>query len=120
MSLTPQLVSLAQSSAGAPMVGYKLYSVQLPAMTTGSVAFTLAGTVFLPNMTEVVGFETITAGGTQGQPLIYQTGAQVSALVAGYSSVQLTCISSSATDTSTYRVYFQTPDGLVGTSNPVF
>lgn len=120
MALVPTLRSTTLSASGSPNVSYVVSSVDCPALVAGTVNITVSnasGNGFIPNKSEVIGFQRLTSGGTPGSSVIFNLGV---APAPGFTGVAGTVVSSNAGDTSIYRMWYQTPESLGGSGLTLF
>jgi hypothetical protein len=94
-------------SVGSGTIAPKIESFTFPVMGAGTI--TAQVPLFCQGLSQILGFERIVNGGVLGNPYVATLGAVVAGGVGGAIGSNITVNSTSAGDTSTYRVYYTNP-----------
>jgi len=81
----------------------------MPAMTTGVAKVSLSNPIFanyFSSTSKIIGCQRVTAGGTTGQPRASVGVAAANGVPTSYADLYMNLVSSSATDTSAYSIFW--------------
>jgi hypothetical protein len=104
------------SLLGIPITnGGSIRQFQFPAMVAGATASTAVSNGYYQGYSQLLGFARTTSGGAVGLPAI----GTITGLSSGDIVPNITIVSSSATDTSVYTMYWINPTSVVAGGVPL-